>query len=87
MRSQIGVFVLGLHACRPVRREVDGEGNARLDEKFCAPCYPILPIGPGEVFLALDIRARYSISDWDSLVVAAAQTILIAKPFQEDLRR
>jgi predicted nucleic acid-binding protein len=47
--------------------------------------FPILPIGPDEVFLALDIRARYSISYWDSLVVAAAQTMKCREILSEDL--
>jgi predicted nucleic acid-binding protein len=47
--------------------------------------FPILPIGPDEVFLALDIRARYAISYWDSLVVAAAQTMKCGEILSEDL--
>jgi predicted nucleic acid-binding protein len=47
--------------------------------------FPILPIGPGEVFRALEIRKLYSISYWDALVVAAAQTLKCCVILSEDL--
>ena len=72
-----------VNATRKLSPRISHDSAVRILRKLEA--FPILPIGPGEVFRALDLRARYSISHWDSLILAAAQTMKCRAILSEDL--
>jgi len=72
-----------VNATRKLSPPISHDSAVQILQKLEA--FPILPIGPGEVFRALEIRERYSISYWDSLVLAAAQTLKCRAILSEDL--
>lgn len=72
-----------VNATRKLNPPMDHESAVRILRRL--EVFAILPIGQAEVFRALEIRARYSISYWDSLIVAAAQTLKCQTIMSEDL--
>ena len=48
--------------------------------------FPLQPITPELMFLALEIRERYQFSYWDAAVVAAAQTLGCSELWSEDMQ-
>lgn len=77
----IGEFYV--NATRKLSPPISHDSAVRILRKL--EVFPIVPIGPGEVFRALDIRDRYSISYWDSLVLASAQSLKCRVILSEDL--
>jgi predicted nucleic acid-binding protein len=72
-----------VNATRKLTPAMDHESAVRILRRL--EVFPILPIGQAEVFRALEIRARYAISHWDSLVVAAAEALQCHTIMSEDL--
>ncbi len=72
-----------VNATRKLSPPLSHDSAVRMLRKLAA--FPILPIGPNEVFRALDLSARYTLSYWDSLILAAAQTLKCRAIFSEDL--
>jgi predicted nucleic acid-binding protein len=72
-----------VNATGKIRPPLSHESAVQILRKM--EVFPVLPIGPVEVFRALEIRQRYRISYWDGLILAAAKTMKCHTVFSEDL--
>ena len=58
---------------------------ASLIADYCA--FPLVVIEPAHILNAVDLQARYQLSFWDGLILAAAKAAGAATMFSEDFSR